>query len=103
MALSNLYQKINNRLKLNQIRLFYFLKETTASDLPLKKDWLDLIPRVISLSLCGDATDNRLERFAPIKNIPQDEIFLFCDEADVGAHTLRSAKVLNYVFPMGVV
>jgi len=57
-------------------------------------------PVVISLSLCGDASEQRLERFAPIKNIPQDEVFLFCDEADVGAHTLRSAKVLNYVFPL---
>jgi hypothetical protein len=55
---------------------------------------------VVSLSLCGEATDERLERFAPIRNIPQDEVFLFCDEADVGAHTLRSAKVLNYVFPL---
>lgn len=57
-------------------------------------------PVVISLSLCGDASEQRLERFAPIKSIPQDEVFLFCDEADVGAHTLRSAKVLNYVFPL---
>jgi hypothetical protein len=57
-------------------------------------------PVVISLSLCGDASEQRLERFAPIKNIPQGEVFLFCDEADVGAHTLRSAKVLNYVFPL---
>jgi hypothetical protein len=57
-------------------------------------------PVVISLSLCGDASEQRLERFALIKNIPQDEVFLFCDEADVGAHTLRSAKVLNYVFPL---
>jgi len=57
-------------------------------------------PVVISLSLCGDASEQRLERFAPIKDIPQDEVFLFCDEADVGAHTLRSAKVLNYVFPL---
>jgi hypothetical protein len=55
---------------------------------------------VVSLSLCGEATEERLERFAPVRNIPQDEIFLFCDEADVGAHTLRSAKVLNYVFPL---
>ena len=61
------------------------------------------IPRVISLSLCGDATDRRLERFVPIKKIPQDEVFLFCDESDVGAHTIRSEKVLNYVFPMEVV
>lgn len=55
---------------------------------------------VVSLSLCGEASEARLERFAPIRNVPQDEVFLFCDEADVGAHTLRSAKVLNYVFPL---
>ncbi len=57
------------------------------------------IPVVVSLSLCGDATEKRLQKFDPIRNLPQDEVFLFCDEADVGAHTERSARVLQYVFP----
>ena len=54
---------------------------------------------VISLSLCGEASEERLEKFHPIRDLPQENVLLFCDEADVGAHTLRSAKILNYVFP----
>jgi hypothetical protein len=57
------------------------------------------IPVVVSLSLCGDASDSRLQKFNPVRDLPQDEVFLFCDEADVGAHTARSARVLKYVFP----
>jgi hypothetical protein len=56
-------------------------------------------PIVVSLSLCGDASKERLQKFNPIRDLPQDEVFLFCDEADVGAHTERSARVLKYVFP----
>ena len=56
-------------------------------------------PVVVSLSLCGDASDKRLKKFNPVRDLPQDEVFLFCDEADVGAHTARSARVLRYVFP----
>ena len=56
-------------------------------------------PVVVSLSLCGDASESRLQKFNPVRELPQDEVFLFCDEADVGAHTARSARVLKYVFP----
>jgi len=50
---------------------------------------------VISLSLCGEASDQRLKRFDPIREL--SDVFLFCDEADVGAHTERSAKIIDYV------
>lgn len=59
----------------------------------------DQRPVVVSLSLCGDASEKRLQKFNPVRDLPQDEVFLFCDEADVGAHTARSARVLKYVFP----
>lgn len=50
---------------------------------------------VVSLSLCGEASDERLERFKPIRDL--QNVYMFCDEADVGAHTERSAKILDYV------
>jgi hypothetical protein len=50
---------------------------------------------VVSLSLCGEASDERLERFKPIRDL--QDVYMFCDEADVGAHTERSAKILDYV------
>ena len=53
------------------------------------------IPVVVSLSLCGEASDKRLRRFDPIRNL--NDVYLFCDEADVGAHTERSARILDYV------
>ena len=50
---------------------------------------------VVSLSLCGEASDERLEQFKPIRDL--QNVYMFCDEADVGAHTERSAKILDYV------
>lgn len=50
---------------------------------------------VISLSLCGSASEERLSKFDPIRELT--DVYMFCDEADVGAHTSRSAKIINYV------
>ena len=50
---------------------------------------------VVSLSLCGEVSDERLERFNPIRDL--QDVYMFCDEADVGAHTERSAKIIDYV------
>lgn len=53
------------------------------------------LPVVVSLSLCGEASDERLSRFDVLREL--DDVYLFCDEADVGAHTERSSKILDYV------
>lgn len=50
---------------------------------------------VIAMSLCGN--NEKLEKFAAIRKLPNGKMFVFVDEGDFGAHTRSSREKLDYI------